>query len=51
MPVFWKIMEISESGNANFINSLNYAPYASPACIDGVFFLQFTGGLKYYFGK
>lgn len=37
-------------GNEN-LSTLNYGNYVPPTHIDGVFFLQFTGGLKYYTGR
>ncbi|MBS1976221.1 MAG: hypothetical protein JST46_02550 [Bacteroidetes bacterium] len=42
---------IQASDGSENLSSLNYGSYYAPTQISGVFFAQFTGGLKYYVGK
>lgn len=44
-------IQVVPSDDGDFFKNLNYGSYVSPSDLDGVFFLAFQGGIKYYFGK
>lgn len=44
-------IDLSESDKGAFISKLDYGTYPAPKGIDGVFYPQFSGGIKYYLGK
>lgn len=44
-------IQLTNNDDKALFNSLNYGTYLKPVSFDGVFYIQITGGMKYYFGR